>query len=229
MATQTQVPTTDVAPDPFRGLHPIFRDCAGDDGRFSLARPWRDGGFVYATNGAIVVRVPVTSLGPDVDRNVLEPGERRVPMELASYFTGTFQDDPFDLPDVGPADRRCLFCEGAGTIKEKTCTSCHGGGCCTCDCNHRHACGCCDGTGVIPSHDCEGCDGSGKGRPEPKGVKVADGVRLDRHWIAVLREYGAVVHLPIKPDPFKGVRETSPLRFTIGPIEGRVCRMSEPN
>lgn len=227
MATETQAetPATEVKPDSFRGLHPIFRDCVGEqEYRYHVDAPWREGDFIYATDSKWAVRVPIWALGPDVDLVALEPGERRVPKNIGSVIfdcpAWLYQANPIALPDVGPPRRECGACKGGKTTPERTCPRCHGGPLCECRCGHAHTCGRCDGKGKLPPRPCKACNGTGRGRPEKESVKLEGGVMLDRHFVSILREYFAAVYLPENFEP------DVPARFTIGLVEGRVCQIT---
>lgn len=224
MTTQTE---TETRPDLFVGLHPIFRDCADyKTCRYSLEAPWREGEFIHATDGRWCVRVPVSALGPGVDLAALEPGERRVPKNVTTDIfdcpTWRYRDTPAVLPEVGPPNRACPECKGEKVVPEKECDNCYGGGQCRCDdCDCRHDCGRCGGKGKFPPGPCEACNGSGRGRPERESVELEGGVLLDRHFVAILREYFAAVYLPLDLAD-KGV----PVRFAIGLVEGRVMQIT---
>jgi hypothetical protein len=105
--------------------------CANDSTRPELSKPFTQGGYTYATNNVVVLRVPAI---PDVPENPSAPKE----MEKR-----TFQEWPIDtskshivasltIPELkGPLS--CKTCGGSGTHY------------CECGCEDPHTCGDCDG------------------------------------------------------------------------------------
>ena len=97
----------------------------------NLSRPWTRGGYTYATNGHVMVRVPALA---DVDDNPDAP-------DAAAIFEKYFKaDDPTILdwsrvPTPKTQEINCPDCDGTGFEHE----------CPRCDC----ACEECDGTGVV--------------------------------------------------------------------------------
>ena len=118
----------------------LQRFCAlNDDPRTYLQKPWRDGEWMYATNGHICVRVPFdgTADMPTRDRH---PDTDALFRKWAAAKTEGFEP----LPSVA-----------AGTV----CDACHGRKLFKCD-----ECESCKGEGAFPWHglmyDCKWCEGS---------------------------------------------------------------------
>lgn len=105
--------------------------CSTDPGREHIRKPFSHGAFTYATNGHILVCVPLragyaaNAQGPNVDR-------------IMEFHKGaTFSPLPVVRWPKIPEPPACAVCEGRGT--EHDCPECR----CKCDA--------CDGTGRI--HD----------------------------------------------------------------------------
>ena len=155
--------------------------CSRDRNRNYLSSPFVIGGFTYATDGRVAVRVP---------------GEHGVPAteKMPHSIVGMFDEAearsfrPF-VPVEAPAIERelCFDCRGMGYIA--ICEVCEGEGEHTCDDNRcvcEHQCGACDGKGVFPARknddralSCEGCSGDGR-REDRRGVDL--GEKLSLQW-----------------------------------------------
>ena len=94
----------------------------------AIGQPWSDGEFTYATDAAIIVRVPRLS---DVPENPNAPTSA-----VAARIFETATDGKWSaLPEFTAP-------------KYVTCENCGGGGNCDCpDCVDTHTCGICHGTG----------------------------------------------------------------------------------
>lgn len=104
--------------------------CSGDERRPITCRPWSFGDFSYATNGTIIVRVPLVADVPIVaDR---EKTAKMVDQWLTNYASMERVPAPrIDLPKG--RSWTCDECDGRGTKHD--CPDCG------CDCRE------CDGTG----------------------------------------------------------------------------------
>ena len=81
--------------------------------RSYLQRPWRDGEWVYATNGHMIVRVPAES-APDVEaRTSAQP---KNPPDM--FRVALEQEGEFLLMPPLPEDVPCPTCAGTGEIDE---------------------------------------------------------------------------------------------------------------
>ena len=87
--------------------------CAKPGGRYSLDAPFVIGGWLYATDGAVIVRIPATS-EPDVGL------ERKVPRKLEAYLPTVADDATWH---AFPKVKECLPCAGHGFI-DVPCPTC---------------------------------------------------------------------------------------------------------
>lgn len=132
VAVSKQPPTettmeTETAP---LNLPPTFpMCCAKESGRYSLGEPWVLRGVAYATDGCVVVRMPVPGVADSVHpHNAAYP-----PIDNLGW------DGPWsavDMPSDVPAE-----------AEPEECPTCYYGQCrCQC-CDEEHKCGKCGGTG----------------------------------------------------------------------------------
>lgn len=120
----------------------IFRHCVSEgSGRFDIDRPWTDGEFVYATDGAIAVRGP-RRLGHKhmPDREATKEGRQYFfpPMDWWPV-PGSFSLTPLPLvkfPGPPPTPPKCSECGGLGLCNK-------------CKCGTEHKCGACNGEGTV--------------------------------------------------------------------------------
>lgn len=101
--------------------------CGKEETRFYLMKPFSRGGFTWATNGHILVRVMLRPDIADVDQkfNVAKPLEG---IEGRSFFRPSFE-----LPAAPTEIGQCETCEGRGFSHacpdcECVCNRCHGSG-----------------------------------------------------------------------------------------------------
>lgn len=140
--------------------------CSRDECRVNINTPFNHNGFTYATNGVILVRVPLIKkyqrdMYPDKVEKCL--------------FGGLLHDDDFVcLPDITQAVNfhRCDNCEGKG--RDYKCTDCNGRKYVILESNsgieYEFECKMCYGKGYIPG-ECEECSGFGV-LPEKRHVMV---------------------------------------------------------
>lgn len=90
--------------------------------RSYLQRPWRDGEWVYATNGHMIVRVPAEA-APDAEaRTASQP---KNPPDM--FRVALDQEGEFLLMPPLPADIVCSFCNGGGADDDgDECPECFG-------------------------------------------------------------------------------------------------------
>lgn len=204
-APRTEGSTQATTPDPFSRLPAIFRECIDPEPglRFDLTTPWRDGFYVYATDGRIVARMAVSALDPEylaeipVRDPAIKPSRPGRRPDAASIFDdkeGTTEALPTPLPGpwIGevPAGRECPNCRATGR--------------CVCECcDVRHECGRCGGSRVA-------------------WYAFADRIRLSGRQAALLRRHGARLHLPLRP---RKEDHTDAARWTLGYVEGYVMGM----
>lgn len=112
--------------------------CSTDDTRMNLHLPWRVGGFVYATDGRIIVRVSA-DLYPHVAER---PEAPKKPTEDKSMFPWDHHHLDVSLWRTPPKDMLlcnhpvCAECKGTGVHK------CH-------QCDNEHECGACHAWGRL--------------------------------------------------------------------------------
>lgn len=161
-------------------LDPIFADCLGENDRFALAEPWIRKGFVYATNGSIVMRQPTQS--PETSHRGPQCGD--------AFDENKPTGKAIPLPDIGPelGDRAiCEQCKGKDSTK--TCDMCKGTGKHVCPtCKHEKPCRACVGQG---SQYCFGCGGEGWNARKRVSVKLRPRheVGLADYYIWLLRRH----------------------------------------
>lgn len=149
---------------------------------YGFSEPFAAGGYLYATDRSICVRVP-TDL-PDATGRV--PNAREM---WANYWQPTtWTDGP--LPAVTtPAMVPCETC--AGTGKVATCEACDGQGWFITPDAAAHACRECGGTGLgkpgsgEEGEACDACDGKGQ-VPNTGSVEI-NGVRYSIPYLEALR------------------------------------------
>ena len=118
-----------------------------------FAQPWVAGGWRYACNGSVAVRLPTT-----------EPDSAKPPAEIsgafASYADATFLPWPVDRPPV-MAIQWCQRCEGERYVGGDECPDCKGEGEKHCHhCGHTNECKTCHGVGEVRRLPCPACKGA---------------------------------------------------------------------
>jgi len=103
----------------------LQRFCANEfELRSGLRRPWRDGAWVYATNGALIVRVPAESV-QDAPLCVEGCQPRSAPALFETWLDKT--DGDFLVMPPLPERAVCSFCSGGGADDDgDECPSCYG-------------------------------------------------------------------------------------------------------
>lgn len=197
--------------DLLKTLDPIFADCLGENCRFLLGEPWIQKGFVYATNGSILVRQPTT----------LPETQRRGPPAWQNFDDTKAVGRIIRLPDLGPelADRTvCPTCKG--TDSTKTCGDCKGAGKHVCPtCEHVKPCRPCEGEGNLCCSECEGAGALSRKRQSVK-LRPAHEAGLADFYVWLLQRHGIdSVRTAKCPNGFA-------FRFHKGTIEGIVMGMA---
>lgn len=194
-------------------LDPIFADCLGESDRLILDKPWVRRGYVYATNGAIVVRQP-TLLCETAHR-----GPQAWPLVDEMEPSGK----TIQLPDIGPELIDRLICETCkGKDSTTTCSECNGTGKHICPkCKHEQGCRTCEGEG---QQCCSGCDGEGMTTRTRQSVKLAPDhqIGLADFYIWLLQRNGITTVR-------KATGNANGFRFRKGKIEGLVLGMTLSN
>lgn len=101
----------------------LQRFCAlGDDPRDYLKKPWHDGGWMYATNGHICIRVPFDGSSDVVPRDK-HPNAAALFEKWRAAKSSGFEP----LPPLA-AGTECGHCKGQKVFKRDECESCKGEG-----------------------------------------------------------------------------------------------------
>jgi len=120
----------------------------GRNVNFNLGWPFSKGGYTYATDGHIAIKIPYV------------PGNDRLP-PVSAYkmdYAPTHDGDWCAVPPYGPLEtEQCSHCKG--TTFSHECDGCGGEGYIAED----DPCRFCDGEGAVPGGDrmCENCNGTG--------------------------------------------------------------------
>lgn len=198
----------------------LLQDCCAKelDCRYAMHAPFRKGEHVYATDGRIMVRVPIAEYPDAVTPDNTPPCEILfTEMEAKGFHAGVPAKAPTGaVPMVG-----CDWCGGTGTVTE--CRECKGTGIVECyACGEVEDCDECDGTGETQNGNpqpCANCGSTGQVRGPISGVVMPHECVIDEVFMRILTKQGATIYEPI-------VR-TDPARFTAGCAEGfvmpRVC------
>ena len=160
--------------------------------RPELLHPFLYEGYIYATNGRVLIRVPEGSVHGQYKpfltlsrmAAVIEPLEHRKAVRGYPF--------PSTLPEQ--ATKKCDECDGGGHVE--TCPTCKGTGVEDCECldcgnHHERPCtnpNCTEGRVAGPdgSHTCMNCYGKGR-VPIPEGVWVG-GALLCLTYLRVIHE-----------------------------------------
>jgi len=120
--------------------------------------PFSFGGYTWATNGKILVRVPLIAGARDADYKT-----------AADLFGGGMVGGGIALPTIpAPVFETCKECAGKGYFQQCKCPACQGAGECECQtCGHESDCDRCKSMGYIPDltaakEPCEDCGGTGQ-------------------------------------------------------------------
>jgi hypothetical protein len=116
--------------------------CATEaDDREHLWKPWKDGDWVYATNGHIACRVPAANR-PDITARPDKAPDAAAQFARALAREGNF----LVMPPVPPLPK-CLECDGTGRVRAIKCTDCKDG-----EFQHGHY-----------TYECKNCENSAAG------------------------------------------------------------------
>lgn len=179
----------------------LMRFC--DEGWDKFATPWFDGGFIYATDGRIGIRLDVSVHNPQYETGsgaVKRPGVATVLAPAGRVNSW----QPY------PVFQKCPACGGLGETK-RDCHTCRGRG--------EHECPCCDDL-----HDCGHCEGSGKlvgdcGCDEKVGNRLLKGRYAYLIGDLPSPEWGTISENPIDELFFRGPGYLGVVMPLVGPGE----------
>ena len=129
----------------------LTRFCLADSSKYG--KPATFGGFTYATDCRICVRVPST----DPDDSELADWVKSSPDMFAKSVANT----DMAWPEQAEQPKPCFECDGTGSVEEVDCDECNGTGLHECwSCGHEGECPECDGSGVeFEAGVCPECEG----------------------------------------------------------------------
>ncbi|BAK75787.1 hypothetical protein NH8B_0955 [Pseudogulbenkiania sp. NH8B] len=176
----------------------LQRFCAPAGDYRGIDKPIRRGGFIYATNGHVLVRVADS---PDI-----ECSSEHAPLPTLDSLA----EEAAALPDYKPLHihlpppTTCGACDGHGKVS--ACNVCNGEG----EFRHgRHSYECreCDGHGFFGSTAgtiaCTHCDGTGHGPYQRVVVEREAG--FARHYLALIQTLPNVKFAANAKDPIHGI------------------------
>lgn len=193
--------------------------------RCGLDKPFSDRGFVYATNGHILIRV---SLNKETEIYANSNPDKALP-KIPGDFPGREQINAADvvLPEnLSP----CIKCEdGFSTTAE--CPECNSAGTVELDSGHNtyeHKCKTCDGEGEITlagePKKCIFCDGTGISLSQP--IKVLN-CSIQLRYLKMLQNLPACKIFSMEPS--KDTFHLNPIGFEFDGGEGMVMPMRVRN
>lgn len=129
----------------------LTRFCSTESSKYG--KPATFGGFTYATDCRICVRVPTNE--PD-DSDPVDWVKSSPTM-----FAKSTADTDKAWPEQTEQPTPCFKCNGAGIVEETDCGECNGTGLKECfECGHEGDCGDCDGSGIEDEAGvCPECEG----------------------------------------------------------------------
>lgn len=180
-----------------------------DDPRDFLRKPIIRDGFIYATNGHVVIRIK--------ECQGIEAVESDQPKNMHVIFdenvTTSFR---LEFPVLPPPDT-CRPCQGSG--QSYRCLSCNGQGVFE-HYGHDYDCLTCDGTGQVKRGketdkiDCWFCDGTGHQQQRV----IVDDKHFDRRYLAKLKDLPGIRFS-------SGITQDSPAYFVFDDGDGLLMPM----
>jgi hypothetical protein len=180
------------------------------DAREYIRRPILRDGWVYATNGHIMVRVPWAE---DIDAV-----ESAIPKGMSFLLDTNRRDTYVEFPAIPPAEA-CASCSGFGSAYK--CPNCGRTGE-FCRGDEEYQCKRCAGSGQVDAGDeanvvpCDACEGTGKWLYQP--VQVG-GTRFARRYMDLI---GSLPGVKFAPHP---ISEYAPAYFVFDGGEGLLMSM----
>jgi len=139
-------------------IEQLEKFCDPFGGRDITKSPFNYGGYTWATNGKVLLRVPLIAGVRAEDYKI-----------VANLFGSGMEGGGIALPAIPtPLWRSCPDCGGKGFIQERKCPNCQGEGEHECQtCGHSADCDRCKSTGYIPDATaakelCLDCGGTGQ-------------------------------------------------------------------
>jgi hypothetical protein len=155
----------------------------------AAGKPQTVGGYTYATDGRMLVRVPAAgpdtlSLASGANRYRTANGEGfpsawTLPLPLPPEIADASLWQPWPAPDYVAGDK-CGDCDGRGRVQGPDCRTCKGHGYHDCPtCGHERDCADCSGRGYMLGAACPYCRDLPDDAPRPTRQRVGDmGVQL---------------------------------------------------
>ena len=205
-------------------LPPVFAACCGPNtARFDLSGPWVTYGFAYATDGRIIVRMPVdAALAAEI--TAARPKSARAPSNGPKVFAGRWVDTALPPPVYDPG-HECSNCKGKGWLAVKACGACEGSGSTEClTCGEHRDCRDCYGRGFVASAKdrmpCRACGGGGI--KSFASFKIGT-MTLAADLVRTIRDAGGVLY------PARQHAHRKPVRWVVPgtAIEGVVMPMTD--
>lgn len=141
--------------------------CAVERGRFDLAKPFEQGGYLYATDGRTVARVAMASAPACAELSEAAPPDAHALVQRHMDTATTWSRD--QIPEL--STEKCGVCGGSGKLVK--CGYCDGEGEFLGADDYYHECKRCGGDGYLtageqnrgehPAAPCFACGGSGFG------------------------------------------------------------------
>lgn len=190
--------------------------CASDE-RPTIAQPWSDEQWSYASDGRILLRVPRLD---DVPENPESPKMR--PPDFS--FEPPPSPDWLPMPEFNYHKRDCNACSGRGKFDK--CPSCRGRKYLYCECFdcgdvHEYICPACGDTDeayIDGDLYCMVCEGTGRIEDNESSVLVK-GIRLSTYYLNLIRAHLTDIQLlPLagKPSPQSLIRFDGGMGYLIG-------------
>ena len=183
--------------------------CSSDAIRPALMEPFSLGPHTYATDGRVIIRVPVIA-GVKTENIGADKLEWNLPAG------GTV----CAIPEIQPPEMlACPDCKGTG--KMKLCARCNGKGWTRCfECGHETECRTCRGkTANNPDTPCCECDGAGRYEAFGQTVEIGGSLFGAQYLRKIVTLPGLVFYV--------GTDATQPAYFTFDGGEGIIMPISK--
>ena len=196
-------------------MHSIFNEIAEygsfNLSRYSLAVPFVQNGYLYATDGRVCVRAKTTEVD---SKDRLLPVMDKLGWDLTLYKSEACDPPSYILET--PLLIPCSACKGTGECDKITCPECDGDKAIECsECGQDRDCPKCDGEGIIGGvGKCPDCDGRKRELAHKYEYVWIETFKMTEPYAWILKRHNAKVYLPLDTAAHL-------MRFTIGDdIEG---------